>query len=211
MSNHIKWTQEQTDEIVRLYTEEKWSLKKIGRKFGKDNGVIRRVLDTNGIKVDKKRRRTPDYLWTNKDIENIINLYHSGLSYRTIAEQYPCHANTIQRLLKKHSTKIRQYDRSPNKVKFIGNTARLEIISKGKKYICLIDKEDYDRVKNHRWSYSQNGYVRRNSRCKVILLHREILNPPNGYITDHINRNPLDNRRCNLRIATYSENARNTR
>lgn len=41
---------------------------------------------------------------------------------------------------------------------------------------------------------------------KTVLMHRVIMDPPDGMEIDHLNRNTLDNRRCNLRIATRSEN-----
>jgi hypothetical protein len=40
-------------------------------------------------------------------------------------------------------------------------------------------------------------------------MHRIIMNPLDGLTVDHINNNKLDNRRCNLRICSISENARN--
>lgn len=40
-------------------------------------------------------------------------------------------------------------------------------------------------------------------------MHRLILNPPEGFLCDHINHNGLDNRRENLRIVTPCENTRN--
>ena len=40
-------------------------------------------------------------------------------------------------------------------------------------------------------------------------MHRIINNTPDGFDTDHINRNQLDNRRSNLRTATHSQNGHN--
>ncbi len=45
------FTNEQTQEIIRLYQEELYSQKSIGEKFGVDRGVIKRVLLENGIEL----------------------------------------------------------------------------------------------------------------------------------------------------------------
>lgn len=43
-----------------------------------------------------------------------------------------------------------------------------------------------------------------------LPLHHVVAGCPlPGYVIDHINGNPLDNRRCNLRAATKSQNAMN--
>ena len=42
-------------------------------------------------------------------------------------------------------------------------------------------------------------------------MHRVILNAPKGEFVDHINGDPLDNRRENLRLCTKSTNAMNMR
>lgn len=46
---------------------------------------------------------------------------------------------------------------------------------------------------------------------KTIFLHKEILPPPIGMLVDHVNHNGLDNRRSNLRLATYGQNQANRR
>lgn len=40
-------------------------------------------------------------------------------------------------------------------------------------------------------------------------MHRLILNCPEGMYVDHINGDPLDNRKCNLRITTNQQNCEN--
>lgn len=97
-----------------------------------------------------------------------------------------------------------------------------EYIINSKKYgkkIVLLDDEDYDRVTNEDYSLSltydktiNNFYVAFTKKPKGSssrLLHRYLLNPPSNLTIDHINRNPLDNRRCNLCICTQFKNNQN--
>ena len=44
---------------------------------------------------------------------------------------------------------------------------------------------------------------------RIGFLSRLIMNAPFGMVVDHINHDTLDNRRCNMRVCTHSENCRN--
>lgn len=82
--------------------------------------------------------------------------------------------------------------------------------------IFYFDIEDFDKIKNFCWSlYSHTGrgrYMRSripNSK-KGIFLHRLIMDCPDSFV-DHKNRDTLDNRKTNLRIANFSENSSNAK
>ncbi len=80
---------------------------------------------------------------------------------------------------------------------------------------ALIDPIDEPKISAWRWSWREGsrGYAesRRcigNGRQQPVRLHRLILDFPDSII-DHANGNRLDNRRCNLRVCTNSQNQAN--
>ncbi len=77
---------------------------------------------------------------------------------------------------------------------------------------ALIDKEDEWLLEKFSWRLDSRGYIATSicfNKTKHVLLHRVILGVNDGYFTDHINRNKLDNRKINLRIVTQELNAQN--
>ena len=78
----------------------------------------------------------------------------------------------------------------------------------------LVDDEDYDYLNQWKWYKNTNGYVARafkkDNKKSIIMLHRQLLRL-NKYSQkiDHINHNKLDNRKCNLRICSSSQNNMN--
>jgi hypothetical protein len=73
---------------------------------------------------------------------------------------------------------------------------------------ALIDAADFSRVSAFRWIALRNGRNWYAMRWPGIYMHRLILGVRE---VDHINGNGLDNRRCNLRPATRSQQMQNSR
>jgi hypothetical protein len=74
----------------------------------------------------------------------------------------------------------------------------------------LYDEDDIDWVKNYTWSVGNHGYavtsIKIDGQSTGFLMHRVIMDCPEGMVVDHINKNKLDNRKANLRICTQSDN-----
>lgn len=82
---------------------------------------------------------------------------------------------------------------------------------------ALIDAEDFEFLNQWEWCYSR-GYALRNEyigmidgkqKAKRIPMHRLVNKTPDDLQTDHINGDKLDNRKCNLRSCTSSQNHMN--
>ena len=75
----------------------------------------------------------------------------------------------------------------------------------------IIDIDDYDLIKNRSWSFDRHGYVVTcDTNEKNIKLHRYIMNVNDPKtVIDHIDHNPANNRKSNLRICSQQQNALN--
>ena len=82
---------------------------------------------------------------------------------------------------------------------------------KGSKF--FIDTEDLEKVLKICWVERGNGYLcgKNMETGKVVLLHRYLLDlgKNDKRMVDHVNRNPKDNRKSNLRICTCAQNSMN--
>ena len=91
-------------------------------------------------------------------------------------------------------------------------------------YVAVVDADDFERAKHHKWTanvftradgshrvYAVRTITNHDGKQKKQTLHRFIVNAQQGMDVDHVDGNPLNNRRENLRICTRAENTRNMR
>lgn len=95
----------------------------------------------------------------------------------------------------------------------------MKIIKLTKNRFAVVDDADYDRVRKHVWyarkNQTGNWYaattIRINGKRKQIHMHKFLLNIMGRYpLVDHVDRDGLNNRRCNLRISTHQQNTRHS-
>lgn len=91
------------------------------------------------------------------------------------------------------------------------NDYMVGVTTKGDKFI--FDKEDLELIKDYCWLKNSEGYFDAKERKtnRAVRLHRIIMGAERGYDVDHINHDPADNRKKNLRIVTRSQNNMNAK
>lgn len=83
--------------------------------------------------------------------------------------------------------------------------------------VTQVDDEDYERLRHYLWwafTANNGGFyagrtVKLNGVTHRIYMHRFILGALPGQLVDHIDRDPLNNCRANLRLATKQQNTCN--
>jgi hypothetical protein len=82
--------------------------------------------------------------------------------------------------------------------------------------IALIDNGDFGKVSQHKWRArkARNTYYATTTRGdwrgkKQVDLHNLIMDPPDGLIVDHQDRNGLHCQRNNMRYCTNAQNSKN--
>jgi hypothetical protein len=87
-----------------------------------------------------------------------------------------------------------------------GVAARISLPSGGR---VLLDAADLEAMREYKWRLSPKGYARAYVAGGWRFMHQLLLPVSGKLVVDHINGDPLDNRRANLRPCTVSENAQN--
>lgn len=93
-----------------------------------------------------------------------------------------------------------------NQYYYDGNLAYVRTSNTDNTIIC--DKDFWENHKQYTW-FEHERYACARVNKKMTKMHRLIVDCPDNYVVDHINRNTLDNRKANLRVTTQCVNTIN--
>jgi len=115
--------------------------------------------------------------------------------------------------MRRHGKILERTKMDSNEIVIKDNYAEVVLYDKNQeeKGRALIDKEDIEKVSQHKWYLGQIGYVfndtNKNNR---LSLHRFVMDYEGDLYLDHINNKRTDCRKNNLRIVTPRQNAINS-
>lgn len=112
--------------------------------------------------------------------------------------------------MKRHGKILNRTIYDPNEIIIIGDIAEIVLydINNKEKARAIIDVDDIGKIKKYKWCLRGN-YVVTNYLEGFLCLHHIIGGDPKNKFSDHKDRNPLNNRKNNLRLASQSQNLMN--
>ena len=108
-------------------------------------------------------------------------------------------------------------DSYPLSIFYFTKMAKEIILTQGK--VAIVDDEDYDYLNQFKWCANKmkgkfyvvgNILLPTNKKTRTSM-HRFIMKPEKCMVIDHLDGNPLNNQKNNLRICTHAENMRNSK
>jgi hypothetical protein len=155
----------------------------------------------------------------------MIKDYRNYMTTNAVSNKYNIGYSSTQTILERNGIDLRpKIRRFKNEYIIDGNITTIILKQRnGNEFHTMIDTEDLPRLLNYEFSwcvkmhpvnkewYAFTQVEKENGKKTTSMLQYFIGNPNNikGTHVDHINHDTLDNRKCNLRISTVSENLHN--
>ncbi len=197
---------------------DKYILLKFGEKANTNNLIkFNEVKDLNisDLIQNKKKRELPDNIYKDNSFKN--GKYFSKIIYNKIQYKSP-YFDTIEEAIKELEilTKKINETKKNNEIKHNiqeitrdENNNAIIYLNKDKTKYTIVDDILWYNLCKYSWRLRENNYVVGKINNKDVRMHRYILNAPNNIYVDHIDNNPLNNKKENLRLATAQQNSFN--
>jgi hypothetical protein len=196
-------TEEEAAKAYDIYT-----FKLLGKAANNNNLV--EYKDTLNININDLIKKKNSKYDIPKNIDFNKNKYRAKKNYKSVV-YVDDYKDTLEEaikdldeinqkieLIKKHEEeeyKKTEITRNKDGISFI----------KVKDLEVLVDEDNWHELNSINWSISR-GYIFNN---KVGLMHRYVMKAKEDELIDHISKIKHDNRRCNLRSASFGLNAHN--
>jgi hypothetical protein len=181
-------------------------------EFGKYKCIpVKDLLSVNPAYLDWLKEKGVKFVGINKEKKEVRHCpFINKQCKHHNNQQYKKRKLTMQKKpeLSNNFSKNKKLKR--NQHSFENGVCKLKLYGRdgAKRAETIIDAEDYDKVKNYRWSFSgETGYAASHLNGKYILLHRLIKDDVDQ--VNHINGDKLDNRKSNLREVDDSQRQMN--
>jgi DNA-binding CsgD family transcriptional regulator len=143
-------------------------------------------------------------------LNEILRLYQEErLTLSQIGDRLGASRGTVAKTLQLNNIRLLDV---PNRYQINKDTVYIYLYGKHGG-VAIVDASELDHVKQYRWRSRKNkNYLYAETGANGIPLHHIIAGKPSrGMVIDHVNRNGLDNRRCNLKHVSIADNIRNGR
>jgi len=107
------------NKLIKLYSEDKWSVNRIANHFNKSTSFVTKRLIENKIQlrnrkdnIEKPMKKDRPEVWEVKN--EIISLYEKGYTLSDLGRKYKCNNNLIRIILTQNNIKIR--NKTENKI-----------------------------------------------------------------------------------------------
>ena len=118
-ARNLEFDKTYLSELIKLYNEDKWSVNRIAKYFGKSTPFITKRLIENKIQIrdrkdniEKPMKKDRPEVWESKN--EIISLYEKGYTLSDLGRKYKCNNNLIRIILTQNNIKIR--NKTENKI-----------------------------------------------------------------------------------------------